>query len=73
MYVCMYVCIIFRAPVYILYCRDVKAKSKNVLSGLKLVDWLVQNEIGHTREQAMAFAQDLFGIKILRHSELITI
>ena len=43
--------------------------NKNVLSGVKLIDWLVQNEIGRNREQAVAFAQDLFGIKILRHSE----
>jgi len=54
------------------FTRDVKttfSNSKNVLSGVKLIDWLVQNEIGQSREQAMAFALDLFGIKILRHSE----
>ena len=45
------------------------SSNKNVLSGVKLIDWLAQNEIGHNREQAVAFAQDLFGIKILRHSE----
>ena len=57
----------------LLYCRDVKttfsSSIRNVLSGVKLIDWLVQNEVGQNREQAMAFAQDLFGIKILRHSE----
>ena len=56
-----------------LYCRDVKSgfssSSKNVLSGVKLIDWLALNEIGNSREQTVAFAQDLFGIKILRHSE----
>ena len=45
------------------------SSNKNVLSGVKLIDWLAQNEIGHNREQAVAFAQDLFGIKILRHSK----
>ena len=63
----------FSYPVCLLYCRDVKSGfsscNKNVLSGVKLIDWLVQNEIGRNREQAVAFAQDLFGIKILRHSE----
>ena len=57
----------------LLHCRDVKttfsSSIRNVLSGVKLIDWLVQNEVGQNREQAMAFAQDLFGIKILRHSE----
>ena len=57
-----------------LHLRDVKtgtfsSSSKNVLSGLKLIDWLVQNSYGQSREQAMTCAQDLFGIKILRHSK----
>ena len=52
--------------------RDLKttfSSSKNVVSGAKLMDWMIQSEMIQSREEGMALAKDLFGIKILRHSK----
>jgi len=54
--------------------RDSKttfSSSKNVLSGVKLMDWMLQNGIVKNREEGMSLARDLFGTKILRHSKCV--
>jgi len=33
------------------------------------MDWMIQSAIIQNREEGMALAKDLFGIKILRHSK----
>ena len=53
-------------------CRDHKqafGSLKNVLSGAKLVDSMVNSGLVTTRQEGELLAQDLFGQGVIRHSE----